>query len=140
MPCSLWWNERRARLLRVRAHNSNRWELAALDCAAQLRLALVVMILRCLLVVAVSALWGCALESSHAGQSCKRSTQCQAGLACVRGKCSKDLGPIADQSTVPDLGLGMGGAIAGNEAGVIPAADGGSATAASGGAAAGSGG
>ncbi|HET6332589.1 MAG TPA: hypothetical protein VFG30_05220 [Polyangiales bacterium] len=94
------------------------------------------MISRCLLVAALCALWGCTLESSRAGQSCKRSTQCQAGLACIRGKCSKDLGPIADESTVPDLTMGMGTAV--DEAGVSPAADGGMAGAA--GAAAGSGG
>jgi hypothetical protein len=91
------------------------------------------MISRCLLVAALCALWGCTLESSRAGQSCKRSTQCQAGLACIRGKCSKDLGPIADESTVPDLTMGTGTAVD-----VSPAADGGMAGAA--GAAAGSGG
>jgi hypothetical protein len=86
------------------------------------------MISRCLLVAALCALWGCTLESSRAGQSCKRSTQCQAGLACIHGKCSKDLGPIADESTVPDLTMGMGMAV--DEAGVAPAADGGMAGAA----------
>jgi hypothetical protein len=55
------------------------------------------------------ALTGCSTETAKAGASCRRSTQCEAGLACVRGKCSKDLGPIASESTVPDLGLGEGG-------------------------------
>jgi hypothetical protein len=95
------------------------------------------MLLRWLLLAAVCLQCGCTLESSHAGQTCKRTTQCQAGLACVRGKCTKDLGPIADESTVPDLTMGMGTAVAGNEAGVSPAADGGMAGAA--GAAAGNG-
>ena len=52
---------------------------------------------------------GCTLETAKAGASCRRSTQCEPGLACVRGKCSKDLGPIASESTVPDLGMGEGG-------------------------------
>jgi hypothetical protein len=55
------------------------------------------------------ALASCSLSEAKAGASCHRSTQCQAGLACVQGKCSKDLGPIASESTVPDLGLGEGG-------------------------------
>ena len=61
-----------------------------------------------LAMAAMCVLSGCKLESSHAGESCKRTTQCEAGLACVRGKCSKDLKPIASESTVPDLGMGMG--------------------------------
>ena len=52
---------------------------------------------------------GCTLETGKAGDSCRRSTQCEPGLGCVRGKCSKDLGPIASESTVPDLGSGDGG-------------------------------
>jgi hypothetical protein len=55
------------------------------------------------------ALTGCSLEAAKAGGTCRRSTECQAGLACVRGKCSKDLGPIASESTVPDLGQAEGG-------------------------------
>lgn len=55
------------------------------------------------------ALTGCELETAKAGGSCRRSTQCEPGLACVRGKCTKDLGPIASESTVPDLGQGEGG-------------------------------
>jgi hypothetical protein len=94
------------------------------------------MIVRWLVLSAVCALWGCTLDSGRAGESCKRSSQCQAGLGCVRGKCSKDLGPIADESTVPDLGGGMGQAA--TEAGVMPAADGGGTPAGTGGAAAGS--
>jgi hypothetical protein len=57
--------------------------------------------------LALAALWligACSLEQAGAGDSCHRSTQCAAGLACVRGVCSRDLGPIADESTVPDLG------------------------------------
>ena len=80
------------------------------------------MILRWLVLSAVCALWGCTLESGRAGETCKRSSQCQAGLGCVRGKCSKDLGPIADESTVPVLG---GAGQAATDAGMTPAADGG---------------
>jgi hypothetical protein len=57
----------------------------------------------------VFVLAGCTLEVAKAGEACRRSTQCEAGLGCVRGKCSKDLGPIASESTVPDLGQGAGG-------------------------------
>jgi hypothetical protein len=88
------------------------------------------MIVRWLVLAAVCAFGGCTLESGKAGATCKRSTQCVAGLACVRGKCSKDLGPIADENTVPDLG-------GGNEAGVAPAADGGGSGSAAGAAAGG---
>lgn len=87
--------------------------MLALDRAGALRLALIAMSMRQLVVAAaVCMLVGCALEEKRAGETCKRSTECAAGLGCVRGKCSKDLGPIADESTVPDLGLdmGMGGA------------------------------
>lgn len=76
-------------------------------------------------VLIACGLSSCKLESSRAGESCKRTTQCEAGLACVRGKCSKDLKAIAGESTVPDLGMGMGEtAVAGNEAGVVPAGGG----------------
>jgi hypothetical protein len=75
------------------------------------------------------ALAGCSLETAKAGATCRRSTECQAGLGCVRGKCSKDLGPIASESTVPDLGQGEGGmtvtmpaAGSGGMAAAIPAA------------------
>lgn len=95
------------------------------------------MTLRWLVLFAVCALWGCTLESGRAGESCKRSSQCHAGLGCVRGTCSKDLGPIAAESTVPDLGAGMGQAA--TEAGVMPAADGGMPAAGNSVAAAGSG-
>jgi hypothetical protein len=95
------------------------------------------MISRWLVLFAMCAVWGCTLDSGRAGESCKRSSQCQAGLGCVRGKCSKDLGPIANESTVPVLG---GGGQSATEAGVMPAADGGMTTAGIGGAAAGSGG
>jgi hypothetical protein len=95
------------------------------------------MILRSLVLSTLCALWGCTLETGSAGETCKRSSQCQAGLGCVRGKCSKDLRPIADESTVPDLGAGMSQAA--TEAGVTPAADGGVPAAGSGAPAAGSG-
>ena len=70
---------------------------------------------------------GCTLETAKAGASCRRSTQCEPGLACVRGKCSKDLGPIASESTVPDLGEGattpaMPAAGSGGMAAMMPAA------------------
>jgi hypothetical protein len=81
------------------------------------------MLLRCLVLSAVWALSGCTLAAGRAGETCQRSSQCEAGLGCVRGKCSKDLGPIAKTSTVPSLGAGSGATA--NEAGVMPAADGG---------------
>ena len=46
---------------------------------------------------------GCSLDQAKAGESCRRSTECEPGLGCVRNRCSRDLGPIADESTVPDL-------------------------------------
>src|SRR5262245_3660401 len=79
-----------------------------------------------------SVLWlviaaSCSTETAKAGANCRRSTQCEAGLACGRGKCSKDLGPIAEESTVPDLGLGAGGMMpaagaAAGSGGTVPAA------------------
>ena len=81
------------------------------------------MLIRCVVLAAVCALAGCTLQVGHAGDACKRSTQCQTGLGCVEGKCSKDLGPIADESTVPDLMLGMGAGAGAGDAAV--AADGG---------------
>jgi hypothetical protein len=107
----------------VYAHTSNASDRVALDRAGELRLALFAMLLRCLVLSAVCALWGCTLETGRAGETCKRSSQCQPGLGCVRGKCSKDLGPIAKESTVPMLGAGSGATA--NEAGAMPAADGG---------------
>jgi len=61
------------------------------------------MLLRLLMLATLWALVGCSLEVGRAGASCRRSSQCQAGLGCVRGKCSRDLRPIADKSTVPSL-------------------------------------
>jgi hypothetical protein len=80
------------------------------------------MVLRSLVLCAVCAFSGCSLEVGRAGATCKRSTQCESGLACVRGKCSKDLGPIADESTVPDLGMGMGAEAPAADGGGMPAA------------------
>lgn len=48
-------------------------------------------------------LGACSVPMRGRGQSCQRTAQCKLGLACVEGKCSKDLGPIVDQSSVPDL-------------------------------------
>jgi hypothetical protein len=73
---------------------------------------------RCFWLIALWALAGCALEPAKAGEKCRRSTECQDGLACVRERCSRDLGPIADESTVPEIGG------SGDEAS-LPAADGG---------------
>ncbi len=79
--------------------------------------------IRSLVLCAVCALWGCTLETARSGESCKRSTQCAAGLVCVRAKCTKDLGPIADQSTVPELGMGAAeGEVAAADGGGMPAA------------------
>jgi hypothetical protein len=96
------------------SHASAVWRAGSSGVAS---ISLNLMVLRSLALCAVCALWGCSLEVGRAGASCKRSTQCESGLACVRGKCSKDLGPIADESTVPNLGTGMEGD--------APAADGG---------------
>src|ERR1700761_4193863 len=60
---------------------------------------------------------GCSLETKKLGGTCQRSTQCVPGLACVQGKCSKDLSRIAAMNTVPMLGAGSGGARAGGAGG-----------------------
>ncbi len=65
---------------------------------------------------------GCSLSTVRAGGACQRSTQCQPGLACVSGKCSKDLSSIAATNTVPMLGASAGAGGAGGDA---PAAEGG---------------
>jgi hypothetical protein len=44
---------------------------------------------------------GCSLEQGKRGGICVRTTQCAAGLACVEGRCSRDLEAIADESTSP---------------------------------------
>ena len=46
---------------------------------------------------------GCSLEQGKSGDRCQRSTQCAPGLACVSGKCGKDLSSIAATNTVPML-------------------------------------
>jgi hypothetical protein len=77
---------------------------------------------------AVALLAGCSLSTVKSGGACQRSTQCQPGLACVSGKCSKDLSSIAATNTVPMLGESAG-SVAGSAAGSggeAPAADGGS--------------
>ena len=89
------------------AYPSQLARVLVLDRLGGLRLALIAMSMRWLVLAAVCMLVGCELEVKRAGETCKRSTECAAGLGCVRGKCSKDLGPIADESTVPDLGMGM---------------------------------
>jgi hypothetical protein len=72
-------------------------------------------VLRSLLVMTCVGSWcGCSLASSKSGAACQRSTQCEPGLGCVQGKCSKDLSAIAATNTVPMLGGGMGGAAAGS--------------------------
>jgi hypothetical protein len=53
---------------------------------------------------------GCALDKAAAGDPCRRSLECTPGLACVQGECSRDLGPIAAESTVPELAGGADGA------------------------------
>jgi hypothetical protein len=62
------------------------------------------MISRLLALVFLTALGSCSLEEARAGDRCARSTECADGLGCVRGRCSRDLGPIADENTVPELG------------------------------------
>jgi hypothetical protein len=65
------------------------------------------------LALLVAAGSSCSLATSKSGAACQRSTQCEPGLGCVQGKCSKDLSAIAATNTVPMLGGGMGGAAAG---------------------------
>ena len=79
----------------------------------------------------------CSLEPVKSGGACQRSTQCAAGLACVAGKCGKDLSSIAAHNTVPMLGNSAGSAAGGGammQAGAAePAAGGGAMEAGSGG-------
>lgn len=59
----------------------------------------------------LAAVAGCSLETGKAGGACERSTQCAAGLACVKGKCGKDLRSVSEMNTVPTLGgVGEGAA------------------------------
>jgi hypothetical protein len=46
---------------------------------------------------------GCTESPAEAGESCTRSLQCAAGLACVEGECSADLTPLEDPDRVPML-------------------------------------
>lgn len=70
--------------------------------------------MRWLLSVACCVLCGCSLATGKSGASCERSTQCAPGLACVSGKCGKDLSAIAATNTVPMLGAGTGAARGGS--------------------------
>jgi len=58
-------------------------------------------------------LHACTLATGKSGASCQRSTQCEAGLACVSNKCGKDLRAISATNTVPMLGAGRGAAAGG---------------------------
>jgi hypothetical protein len=67
----------------------------------------------------LALLAGCSLSTTvESGGACQRSTQCRPGLACVSGKCSKDLRSIAATNTVPMLGEqgGASGEATGNRA------------------------
>lgn len=89
---------------------------------------------------ALALLWmvtagGCSLEKGGKGDTCTRSAQCAAGLACIRpdgngtakeGKCSSDLSPLYDPSQIPmlmpDTGVpsvdaGLDAAVSGDDAG-----------------------
>jgi hypothetical protein len=57
-------------------------------------------------------LHACTLDAGKSGAACQRSAQCEPGLACVTGKCGKDLRSIAATNTVPMLGAGRGGSAA----------------------------
>lgn len=46
---------------------------------------------------------GCKEPPAEAGESCTRSLQCTAGLACVEGVCSADLTPLEDPDRIPML-------------------------------------
>jgi hypothetical protein len=74
---------------------------------------------------AIGLLAGCSLSTVKSGGACQRSTQCLPGLACVSGKCSKDLSSIAATNTVPMLGESAGASSAAGSGGEAPAADGG---------------
>ena len=81
---------------------------------------------------------GCSLEKSGKGDTCTRSAQCAAGLACIypdgtgkakEGKCSSDLSSLYDPSQVPmlmpDTGVpavdaGLDAAATGDDAGAGP--------------------
>ena len=66
-----------------------------------------------MLAAVVTVLAGCSLEPVKSGGRCQRSTQCDPGLGCVEGKCSKDLAAIAETNTIPMFGAGAGGGAAG---------------------------
>ena len=67
--------------------------------------------MRWLLPLAMLGCWaGCSLEHAKAGERCERSTQCEPGLGCVSGRCSKDLSSIAATNVVPMLGGSAGAA------------------------------
>jgi hypothetical protein len=62
--------------------------------------------------LAVLALVGCARETGFAsgGEPCVRSTECQAGLACVAGQCTTDLSGLEGGTLPPhpmDAGPGI---------------------------------
>lgn len=69
--------------------------------------------MRVLALLCVLGLWlgSCSLATRQRGQSCQRTAQCALGLACVAGRCSRDLRPIAEQSSVPDLSAGASAAM-----------------------------
>lgn len=59
--------------------------------------------------IAVSAVAACSqnkLGTLDMGAACVRSTQCVAGLACVGGHCSNDIGSLAEAGTVPIISEG----------------------------------
>lgn len=59
--------------------------------------------------LAALALLGCAREVGFAdeGEGCVRSTECQAGLACVAGRCSSDLSGL-EGGTLPPRPMDAG--------------------------------
>ena len=57
----------------------------------------------CLLTLCISTLSACATESARSGESCTRSAQCAAGLACIAGECSADVDAVGQQNDVPML-------------------------------------
>ncbi|MCS6799395.1 MAG: hypothetical protein NZ898_12865 [Myxococcota bacterium] len=65
---------------------------------------------------AVTMLLGlCACEGPSSGlaegATCVRTSQCARGLACVRGRCSSDLGPLAEAGVLPPIDTGMRDAV-----------------------------
>ena len=65
--------------------------------------------MRALWLCCAVSLASCSLQTKGRGEPCQRTAQCSLGLACVEGRCTKDLRAVAEENTVPDLSAGAGG-------------------------------